>query len=602
MILASLCAVGLERIIAVGADLHLWSDGVWFLLGSASQRGYFFWFGSFRESFFRSRVFTLLITQGPMVLAGKLGVHSLTALSKIYGLTLYSVAPVCLYVCTRYAPRRGYLLFPLLGLYAGTMNVEAYINTDSPFLASLYWPILFILLFAEALERRTLALLVVLSLPTLLSYESMLFFGLVFLFACARRWPRFPKERPILAGLALWYSLGVGMAAASILWPFDPNNRASFLSGLVLILVSDDLGARASAGVLLGCTALWLLPKRLQWLTTLCYGLGLFGVFSLAAQVLVGMAPQGLDVTNPARVFNLLTPLVATGLLLAGLLRGHTPEPRTLGWMAVLVGTLGFGQAVWTLGCVARWSGLMATLRAELATREGPIAYEDSLLSREKLGPLRLDRLHSRWPLLPLSVYAAEEGDVKSLVLGPPGFYVPFDPLVPASFPDLSLYGVRYDAYRRGLEANGLYAVGQTLSFVHGGNAALFLRGPWSYGEDWARWSEGQDFGLSLPMRGGVTGEVRLEAEVAAHLAPGFPTQFAEVSVNGVSLGTWTFSWNPESKPQTMQLKIPGEVLARTNPVQIQFHLKEPPRSPKALRTGEDRRKLGLAFVRLRLD
>lgn len=187
IIYAALVGVLLERVTAVAGDLQLWGDGCWFLIKIASSRSYYLWIGDWKKELFRSRLFTILAEQTPLVLATHLRIHSLHGLSLIFGITLYSHALLSLYLCYRYAAKRWYMLFPLLSFFAGTMNVEAYLATDSHFIVSLYWPLLFILLFRDELSRATSLLLIVLSVPTILSYESMLFFGLILAGVCVWR-------------------------------------------------------------------------------------------------------------------------------------------------------------------------------------------------------------------------------------------------------------------------------------------------------------------------------------------------------------------------------------------------------------------------------
>ena len=91
--------------------------------------------------------------------------------------------------------RRWYMLFPLLSFFAGTMNVEAYLATDSHFIVSLYWPVLFILLFGEELTGWTLVLLLGLSIPMVVSYESMMFFGVILAGVCIWRRRRSPQHK-----------------------------------------------------------------------------------------------------------------------------------------------------------------------------------------------------------------------------------------------------------------------------------------------------------------------------------------------------------------------------------------------------------------------
>ena len=598
VIQAALIAVLLERMTALAANLHLFGDGTLHLLRIAANRSYFFWFQGFKANWFRSRVFTILVLQAPAVLATHLGVTSLPALSKIFGMTLFAHAPASLALCHRFSPRRWYLLFPLLSFFAGSMNVEGYVITDSQFLPSLYWPLLFILLFAEELKGGTLLLLLALSVPTVLCYESMAAFGLVLAGACAWRWRRSRRGGAFLAGLGLWYLLGAVLAVASVVWPFDPSNKSGFISGILGILRSDHLAAKASLAVLLCCALLLALPARAARAQGAVLAAGLVVVLLLVARVLWGSAPQSVDNQGSARALNLLLPLAATGLLLPVLWRWVAPGSRVIGFTAILVGALGFAQAFWTLGAVRRWEGMLATLRYELALHDGPIAYDKSIMSRERLGPLHLGHLHAVWPLLPLSIYEAENGEVRTLIWAEA--FLPFNPFIPETLPDLSRYGVRYGPYLAALAARPDYHLGEPLMFARGGNGAKFLHDGWSFEEDWARWSTAQDFDLLLPLDRSVP--VVLEADIVPFVQREHPTLTADIFVNDVAVGQWVFEYGSGTGSRKMKVRVPVEALSKASPVRLRFHIREPLRSPADVDEGHDERKLGLAFVQLRVS
>ena len=599
---AALAAVVVERLAAIASDLQLWGDGAFFLTKITASRGYFFWFGDFAANFFRSRIFTTLFLQTPTVLAARLGVDSLPALSKILGLTLYGHALLSLFVCYRLAPRRWLLLFPLLSLFAGSMNVEAYVITDGQFLPSLYWPALFILLFAAELRGRMLGLLVALSVPMLLCYESMVFFGLVLGGVCAWRWRRSEPERVVLAVFGAWYVLGAALAAASVVWPFDPTNRKGFIGGLVGVATSDHLAAKVSLGVTVCCALLLLIPSRIEKVRVGALALGLGAIALLVVEILSGAAPASLDSQVAARTLNLILPLAASALLLAVRFAWVRTSRRTIQFLAILVGALGLAQALWALRCISRWEGMLATLRYELSEREGPIAYDDSALSR-KLGPLDLGRLHAVWPLVALSIYESEGGGVRSIVLPAAGVYLPYDPLNPSTLPDLSRYGVTYDRYVAALRKRSAYRFGQALTFSGGGNASMSLRGGWSFAEKWARWTAAQDSDLELALADRPGGDpYTLEVQVVPYLpAPGM-TMTVDVSVNDALVATSLFRHSPSFEVRRLQAEVPGEALAKANPVRIRFHVREPLRSPAEAEGTSDPRKLGLAFLELRLS
>jgi hypothetical protein len=602
VIYGALVAVVLERMTAVACDLQLWADGAWFLVRIASTRRYYFWVADLRKEFFRARIFTLLAEQTPLVLATHLNIHSLHALSLIVGITFYSHALISLYLCYRYASQRWYMIFPLLSFFAGTMNVEAYLSTDSHFIVSLYWPVLFILLFRERLTGWTLLLLLGLSVPMVLSYESMMFFGVILAGVCLWRWRKFSRQKALLVGLVGWYLLGAGLAVAAVIWPFDPTNKSGFIHGLSAVLHSSHVAAKVSLLVLLCCTLLFAVPSRLIGIQKLITAVGLVGVLYLCFEVFVGRTPSSLEVEVPARVLNVLLPLAASFLLMTVLAGWSKPNFDTIGLIAILLGALGFGQAFWNFGAIARWQGMVATLRYDLLLHEGPVPFDDSIMSRAQLGPLRLRELHAHWPLLPLSLYESGRGQVRSIIMPEPGGYFPFDPFNPATLPDLSRYRVQYDLYREALKRDWQYSLGELLTFTLGGNAGSFMRGDWANTEDWATWSDGPDFGLDLPLsQKDLLGMVLLRATVAPNLSPKFPGLAVQVSVNNVPVGSWSFQYSPDTIT-ARTLQISKATLIRANPVQIRFHIAGPLRSPSEMGKGADPRKLGLAFVNLSLE
>ncbi len=601
IIYAALVGVLLERVTAVAGDLQLWGDGCWFLIKIASSRSYYLWIGDWKKELFRSRLFTILAEQTPLVLATHLRIHSLHGLSLIFGITLYSHALLSLYLCYRYAAKRWYMLFPLLSFFAGTMNVEAYLATDSHFIVSLYWPLLFILLFRDELSRATSLLLIVLSVPTILSYESMLFFGLILAGVCVWRSRRLPQQRRLMAGLASWYGAGAALSAAAVIWPFDPANREGFLHGLLYLLGSSHLAAKVSIVVLICCVALLTLPAKVRRIETAVLTAGLASVAYLFVKVLVGLAPVSLNVEVQARVLNVVLPLAATGLLFLVVTGWARPDARAIGLAAILIGALGLGQVFWNLAAIGRWQVMLATLRYELSLHQGPLVYGDSILSKQ-VGPLHLSELHAGWPLLPLSLYVQGKGEIRSLLVPAPGSYMPFDPLAPATLPDLSRYRVRYDDYREFLAHQWQFRLGETLTLTSGGSAAPFMRGNWQGVEDWATWGGESEFGLDLPFDTGELPEaVLLSAMVAPNLSPKYPEMTVQVLVNNVAVGTWNFQYSPDVFT-TRTVQVPRDVLTLSNPVQIRFHVAGVVHSPAEMGTAQDPRKLSLAFVKISLQ
>ena len=103
------------------------------------------------------------------------------------------------------------MLFPLLSLFAGTMNSEGYLISETHLMSALFWAALFGLLCPREFGWFDLAAMTVVSAPLILCYETMALFGLVLVGACIYRRlaiAKSPREKWLTVVLGAWYSLG----------------------------------------------------------------------------------------------------------------------------------------------------------------------------------------------------------------------------------------------------------------------------------------------------------------------------------------------------------------------------------------------------------
>jgi hypothetical protein len=358
-----------------------------------------------------------------------------------------------------------------------------------------------------------------------------------------------------------------------------------------------------SVTCLICITLMLVTSRRLQWLWVVAFSTGSAAVLSLAFEVLVGRQPYGLDIEVPARTLNFAVPLGLSLLMLAVWVKWIRPDARSIALVSMLMGALGIAQSFFIMGAAVKWTGMLATLQVELAQHTGPVLYQHSLMSRGQLGPLHLNRLHGNWPLLPLSIYESERGMVQSLVLPDPDAFFPVDPYALQSLPNLSAYGINYDAYKRTVGKDWQIVLGHTIDFTINGNSGFFLGKGWSSAENWATWTQAQEFDLKLLMAPDPKpGDVSLEAHVGPNLTPSQPSLSVEIFVNGVYSGRWEFYQIPEFAIRTEQLRVPADIFWKAQPVHVAFKINEPLKSPEEMRQGADPRKLGLAFLKMRIS
>jgi hypothetical protein len=449
----------LHVLYAVFVSRHLFGDASWFLLKMLSENHVAHWYTDYRD-FYVGRYGAFAFQEYPTLFFSRLGVTSLATLSTIYGVTLFAFKPLSLVLCYHFSKDKRAIVFPLLTLFAGSINSEAYIVSETHLFVALFWPALIILLCAESISGTTLLVLSALSAPLILCYESMALYGIVLCAACiyrARTLSRSSGERVASGILFGWYLLGVVLAALSIANPRDPSNRSGFLRGMFFVLRYGDVAAWVSCIVLALVTIVLLGRIRsggeLRRLVALSAALSSLIVLHII--VLPGQTNFGLHVM--ARAMNVLVPLLVVPLYLMWHF-GRLPIDSAQFRAALLItASLGIAQSTWNILASSEWSNMLMRLRTEVRNNRGVIPLEKSAMFRRTIDGAPIRRLHGDWPLLPLSIFLADAGNVSAMIDPGPAPFRPFDPYVAGSLPALQRYGVRYDTY---LEAAGREGAG----------------------------------------------------------------------------------------------------------------------------------------------
>jgi len=461
LVWCSFAAYLISVALAVMAGRHLYADGTLGFLDILSGGPFPMVPGGW-AGLYTSRFGQVIYVQMPPRLAAWMGLRDLRALSLIFGAVLYGFKPLGLAVCYRYARDKRYLLFPLLALFAGAINTEAFILRENQMLMGLFWPALFITLFAESITGWTLAVYVLIGAPLILCYESMVFFGVVLCAACVYRLAvgasRSPVDRRVTLAALVWFAMGAVIAACSILLPRVPGNRESALMGFKLLVhpdlgtVLDHVGLRMSCVVLVLVAAIAVCrtgSRLVWWLAAAALAPALY----IPAYIWLHPSLTSLNAQMFFRTLDVPVVLAAAAFLFATLLGLLPMDAAKYRALFLVVAALGIGQSLWSAMATGQWMGAVALFRDDLSRHTGVVPYEQSVASRLDVGGLPVAHMlgEPQWPVLPMSIAFAEGGNVRSIVVMRKGIYRPYDPWNPATLPDLRRYGIHYDEFVKAL-------------------------------------------------------------------------------------------------------------------------------------------------------
>ncbi len=589
--------------VAIATGRHLFGDGSWLLLRLLAENHITHLNNNAWNDFFVGRLGAFTYQQLPTLLAARLGVHSLGGLSVVFGVTLFSFKPLSLLLCYRFARDKRYVLFPLLSLFAGTMNSEGYLISETHLMSALFWAALFGLLCPREFGWFDLAAMTVVSAPLILCYETMAMFGLVLVGACIYRWvaiAKSPREKWLTVVFGAWYSLGVIFAMLAIIFPRDPTQRADFFKGMLFIFHYRHVGARISWLVLILCALVVLVPAIYKKTLNLVVGLAVVCSLAIPAFILIHPQLTSLDEHIVARTMNASVPLALAAAFLGvyfNLLQLDTGKYKRL---FVIAAVLGICQSAWSVVASSQWSLMLNVLRSELRTQTGLVPFGDSLLSRRTLGGQPMRAMHAEWPLMSLSIVHADDGKVQAILLPPSTSFYPFDPRIPAALPRLQRFHIDYSPYLAALPKTSPYELGQWIDFSDGGNAIPYETGGWWKPEPWGTWTAEQA-GLTLDFGGAVKSDLVMETVAAAFVNEKNPAVDVEVLVNDMPAGEWSFRFKSGAPEyQTYRMVLSQKALNKALPVVVRFRVSGAG-SPAAAGSSADARMLGLAVRRLRL-
>ena len=587
----------------------LYGDAAWFLVRIMTEGDVTSFYSNFAREFYYSRFLAYALTQLPTVAAVHLGVEDASMLSWVLGATYFVHKPLSLWLCYRLLPagRKSYALFPLLGLFAGTINSELYIVTETHLAVSFLWPLLLAITQLIQPTRGAFALVAIGLLTSAFVYESMAFFGPVLLALCVFRaaYDTVNRNRWLaLAGCAL---VPIAISAAAILYPRDPTNKSAFSNG-ILKLLSDTMADPGTAHVVgvvslvaVAVIALLLIrgliaraPKRVphwSWLVSLLLAsLPAIHFFFYADRVdfTYSITDRGFG--------GLLMQLVIVALYLLTLVLPSRAFASSLPAAAIVVSGLAVGQVAWQWLATRAWSASVRQLESAALRHDGLQECGQATLGYSIDQPAAADVI-CHWWVLPLTVVLAPEGKVRTLFVSQEPF-LPFDPRNPAALPNSADRAVDYSQYLRGYAAAREVAVPQHLDFSEKGSGTRQFRGGFSKPEAWATWTDASKADLELCFERDANSAPMLVFKVAPQVTAIRPRLAVVVHADGEAVGTWNFQLGEGVVER--RLAIPQRLVA-DHCTMLTFAFDDDRRASE-LGVPNDPRRLGLAFLSLQVQ
>lgn len=517
------------------------------------------------------RSFASFITQAPILFGQRVGLQDVAAYTTLYGVGMFAL-PAAAFVAALWISRKRAVLFSSIAvaivLFGFGVN---FINSEANLFFGLVW-LAVAILGAEGGSPvlRWLALPAI-GLVLLRTYEGMLLVGPILAgwaaFVAART--EVERERIGLTLAALLFLLGAVVGLGGFLSPRDPGNAANFLASTLQYFKNPQVYLLA-AGLLAWASATLSsrLPARVAAvLAALCSLAFLVEIYQLKGYFSYTAYYQN-------RAFLTLGLPVFVALVIATL-RFDPPWLRkadpcsSIGILAVPVVFAIAGDMLGT----SRWSVYVREFCAVLQQPGEP---------QERLARLRASSVLTGWawthPTMSL-LLRGEEGS--GMVANDPGQYEPFDYRQATSIP--------YRGFCAFPPRPAEAMFGAPISFTGGGyppyvKSVKGLATP----EAWATWSNGPavEIEFAKPMPASFNLKLKIGGAFGANR--GQPVR--------VRAGNAEQSFVVDREPLETTLRFRDIA-----PVTTLVFLIPQPQSPTETGTGNDSRKLGIAFVSVAL-
>jgi hypothetical protein len=442
----------------------LYADGTHYLLSILEKEGF-----AFIEP---SRCYAHFLQQFPTVLAMRLGVDSILALTICYGIITHLLPLLLIIICYFVLPpyRKVFFVFPLLHYLAGTTSSSFVGILEGPVAAAYFWLLLYLLLFR--FERSVWMVVALLALPIVYLHEVMVF--LAPLLAAVAGWRASQEQQKTSAMrytlLAIWFLVVVAVQIFFVINPRDPANRGHFVQDLIhlrwLVTASGHVNVPALAGlfaifVLAGVDVIERFFKRtrldmVQWLLVIGFAvvsLSMIAVTFVSEKFITpGMQfsarNQSALISFPLALFAILSTLYPSATLL-------WKKRQNLCVITILAVTV----LSWHVAATHRWVVYLNDFRSILVAGHGLVSWKVACGSLPDDRRSNFQSMSWPWTNPTLSFMLSPKGRVTAVIANPDrgGAWEPFDPNNPKALP----HGRFFDSgpYRSTLKTNNYPAV-----------------------------------------------------------------------------------------------------------------------------------------------
>jgi len=596
---------------AVFAQRHLYGDASWFLVKIMSTGSVTSFYTDFFHQFYYSRFVSYWLTQAPTVIALHLGVHGAQLLSWILGSTYFGLKLASLVICYKLLDdgKKLFVVFPLFGLFAGTINSDIYIVTETHVAVSFLWPIAILLTKHERIGPVAKYLGFFGILAASFTYESWAFFSPLLMVAGylnARRLDG--KQRSTIGAMSVLLLVPLCVNWAAILFPRDPTNEAGFVQGVISVFTGTlnhiatwHVTALASTLAVL-LFALFMLAKR-EMLRATLYGWLLWPVvliLAIAPPLHFLMYHNGLvfGYSIVDRGFGGLAIQLILLVLYIGASGTKALDLRSaIKASASVLVALAVGQVASQILATRAWVHALDVTKATLATEHGSIPCSVIDRRSSSTGRVAPSTIMCSWWAYPMSVLFAKAGMVQSILAPPNLVFQPFNPLDAGSLPRFLYGGPDYAKYTATLGSSFTLHLGERASFTSGSEKVVMLRRGFSQPEPWATWTDGDVAKMHVCLENlAKMRSLRLTFEMIPFVTLSQPDRQISVVLPSGTAARWDFHY-PDVKPGSRSLTISENDWPASGCGDITFHMLGAVRSPLELGMSGDPRKLGFALI-----